>query len=196
MLIVDPVVSEDREIVKLAESFVIHLAPIRLGIVFDSSKSDIKTDSTYRAIACAFNYVSQSKSPRDALSYLTDVYAATKSERNIDLSTITAQLKKVTSGLSATDIDDILGEDSDYDYGRQVAAEFIERLGFKKSPQALLNGVPLQQSALNSDEFEETLLTEIMQQTPNIQKAVYKGELSDSDNVNDYLMSLPHVMPR
>lgn len=185
-----------REIVKLAESFVIHLAPIRLGIVFDSSKSTDKTDSTYRAITCAFNYVSQSKTARDALSYLTDVFAATKSDRNVDLSTITAQLKKVTSGLSSTEIDDILGEDSDYDYGRQVASEYFERLGFKKSPQALLNGVPLQQSSLNSDDFEETLLTEIMQQTPNIQKAVYKGDLSDSDNVVDYLMNLPHVMPR
>lgn len=109
---------------------------------------------------------------------------------------VTSQLKKLAAGLSATELDDILGEDSDYDYGRQVAAEFIERLGFKSSPQALLNGVPLPQSALNSEDFEETLLTEIMQQTPNIQKAVYKGELSDTDTVIDYLMNLPHVMPR
>lgn len=93
-------------------------------------------------------------------------------------------------------MDDILGEDSDYDYGRQVAGEFIERLGFTSSPQALLNGVPLPQNTLNNEDFEETLLTEIMQQTPNIQKAVYKGELSDSDVVVDYLMNLPHVMPR
>lgn len=93
-------------------------------------------------------------------------------------------------------MDDILSEDSDYDYGRQVSAEFFERLGFKTSPQALLNGVPLPQSSLTNDDFEENLLTEIMQQTPNIQKAVYKGELSDADNVIDFLMNLPHVMPR
>lgn len=124
------------------------------------------------------------------------IFAATKNDRSVDLSTITATLKKVTSGLSSTELDDILGADSDYDYGRQVSEEFIERLGFKSSPQALLNGVPLQQSTLNSEDFEETLLTEIMQQTPNIQKAVYTGELSDSDDVIDYLMKLPHVMPR
>lgn len=114
----------------------------------------------------------------------------------MDLPTVSVQLKKVATDLSTKDLDDILGEDSDYDYGRQVAAEFIERLGFKSSPQALINGVPLQQSSLNSDDFEETLLTEIMQQTPNVQKAVYKGELTDNDVVIDYLMNLPHVMPR
>lgn len=49
---------------------------------------------------------------------------------------------------------------------------------------------------MNIDDFEETILTEIMQQTPSIQKAVYKGELTDSDNVLDYLMNMPHIMPR
>lgn len=73
VLLVDPVKPEARPILKLAESFVVHLAPIRLGIVLDSSKSSVTTESTYRAINCAFNYISQSKSPRDALSFLTDV---------------------------------------------------------------------------------------------------------------------------
>ena len=36
--------------------------------------------------------------------------------------------------------------------------------------------------------FEETVLTEIMKQTPKIQKAIYKGELADDDTVIDYLM--------
>lgn len=35
-----------------------------------------------------------------------------------------------------------------------------------------------------------------MVQTPNLQKAVYKGELTDKDNVIDYIMSQPNVMPR
>lgn len=70
---VDPVSPDARSIVKLAESFVVHLAPVRLGIVLDSSKSSEVTESTYRAINCAFNYISQSKSPRDALGFLTDV---------------------------------------------------------------------------------------------------------------------------
>lgn len=98
--------------------------------------------------------------------------------------------------MNSDQIDDILGEDSDFDYGRQLSTEFVDRLGLKETPQVLLNGVPLQQSSLNSDEFEETILSEIMQQTPNIQKAVYRGELTDTDNIIDYLMNFPHVMPR
>lgn len=37
--------------------------------------------------------------------------------------------------------------------------------------------------------FEEAVLTEIMKQTPKIQRAIYKGELTDRDFVIDYLMS-------
>ena len=62
--------------------------------------------------------------------------------------------------------------------------------------QVLLNGIPLPSDMLSADSFEEAVLTEIMAQTPSIQRAVYKGELTDRDDVLDYLMSLPNVMPR
>ena len=32
------------------------------------------------------------------------------------------------------------------------------------------------------------MLTEIMKQTPKIQKAIYKGELADDDVIIDFLM--------
>lgn len=41
------------------------------------------------------------------------------------------------------DPQDILGEDSDYDFGRQLSSDFIQRTGLKVFPQALLNGIPL-----------------------------------------------------
>lgn len=109
---------------------------------------------------------------------------------------IQKQMKKMFSKLSNDQINDILGEDSDFDYGRKLANEFIERLGTKSMPQALMNGVPLSQASLNADDFEEAVLTEIMQQTPTIQKAVYRGELDDSMDIINYLMNQPHVMPR
>lgn len=62
--------------------------------------------------------------------------------------------------------------------------------------QVLLNGIPLPEKSLNNDDFEEAVLTEIMSQTPTLQKAVYKGDLSDGDNVVDYIMNQPNVMPR
>lgn len=93
-------------------------------------------------------------------------------------------------------MDDILGEDSDFDYGRKLSEEFIERLGVKETPQVLINGVLMAEKSLSRDEFEEMILTEIMQQTPTFQKAIYRGELTDSDNVLDWLMSQPNVMLR
>lgn len=80
VIIIDPVIPDVRPITKLVESFVVHAAPIRVGIVFDTRKSNTLTtnsvgesENVYRALTCAWNYISQLKRPRDALSFLTDV---------------------------------------------------------------------------------------------------------------------------
>lgn len=195
VLLIDPSSNENtgRDVVKLAESFVVHSAPVRVGLVFDTRGSADEKD--YRAIVCAFNYAHQEKGSTDALGFLTDLFASTP-KRDIKYDDVRKQMKKSFTKLKFDEIDDILGEDSDFDYGRQLAQEFVGRLGLKTTPQALLNGVLLPQNTLNSEDFEETILTEIMQQTPSIQKAVYKGDLNDGEPVIDFLMKQPHVMPR
>ncbi|XP_050087540.1 UDP-glucose:glycoprotein glucosyltransferase [Anopheles aquasalis] len=193
VLIVDPVAGDSagRDIVKLAESFVVHMAPVRVGLVFQTGDGE-----DYRAVTCGFNYVHQKKSATEALGFLTDLFAATADRKVIRYADVRDVLRKKFNRLKLEEVDEILGEDSDFDYGRQLAQEFIARLGLKTVPQALLNGVLLPQSALTSDEFEETILTEIMQQTPTLQKAVYMGDLHEGEPVIDYLMKQPHVMPR
>lgn len=94
------------------------------------------------------------------------------------------------------DPNDILGEDSDYDFGRQLSQDFIQRTGLRQLPQALMNGIPLPQAQVTFDDFEDAVLQEIMSQTPTFQKNVYRGKLSDSDDVLDYVMNQPNVMPR
>lgn len=47
------------------------------------------------------------------------------------------------------DPNDILGEDSDYDFGRQLSRDFIERTGLNTFPQALMNGIPLSQQKVS-----------------------------------------------
>lgn len=59
-----------------------------------------------------------------------------------------------------------------------------------------MNGVPLSEKSLNKEDFEEAMLTEIMGQTPTFQKAVYRGELTDADDVLNFIMNRPNVMPR
>lgn len=128
------------------------------------------------------------------------IFAATAVTDDITVATIITKLRAKFT-LTADQAEDIVGEDSDFDYGRQLAGEFLDRLGAvppgdERLPQVLLNGVPLPAAQLNADDFEETILTEIMQQTPAIQKAVYKGELTDNDAAIDWLMQMPHIMPR
>lgn len=62
VLLVDPIKPESRGIIKLAESFVIHLAPVRLGLVFDNRNAAADVEDDYRSILCAFNYITQQKS--------------------------------------------------------------------------------------------------------------------------------------
>lgn len=61
VLLVDPITPEGRGIIKLAESFVIHTAPVRLGLVFDNRNAAADKEGDYRSILCAFNYITQQK---------------------------------------------------------------------------------------------------------------------------------------
>jgi hypothetical protein len=48
----------------------------------------------------------------------------------------------------------------------------------------LLNGVALDENSLNGDEFEETVLTELMRQTSSLQKALFRGR---NENIHQLL---------
>jgi len=93
-------------------------------------------------------------------------------------------------------LDDVFGEDSEYDVGRTLADDFIVRSGLGSLPQVLMNGVPFKQKHLNTEDFEEQLLTNIMTETQVLQRAVYKNALTDSVDMLDYLMSRDNIMPR
>ncbi|KAL0281658.1 UNVERIFIED_CONTAM: hypothetical protein PYX00_002578 [Menopon gallinae] len=195
VLIVDPTKKEAKQLLKFMESFYIHTAPLRLGIVFgvtaDTKKNGLNDAGI--AILNAFNYISEVKNAYHGLSFITDVYASVAENRDINTKDVH---KKFKDKYANADFNDIFGEDSNYDTGRKLSVEFIKRSGLRKMPQALLNGIPLSEKKLNADDFEEAVLNEIMSQTPQLQKAVFRGEFSDTDNAIEYLMSKPNVMPR
>lgn len=83
VLVIDPISPEARAITKLVESFVLHSAPIRVGIVFDTRKMVESNADTYRAMFCVWNYMSQTKKPLDALSFLTDVSLSYSNSKSI-----------------------------------------------------------------------------------------------------------------
>ena len=45
--------------------------------------------------------------------------------------------------------------------------------------QVLVNGMPLAESDLDVETFEESIVSAIMKATPEIQKAVYNGDLHE-----------------
>ena len=51
--------------------------------------------------------------------------------------------------------------------------EFLERTGLGDSPQVLLNGVPMKDDEMSADSFEESVVTQILKLTSQIQKDVY-----------------------
>ncbi|CAG2063105.1 unnamed protein product, partial [Timema podura] len=195
VIIADPAKLETRPLLKLAESFYVHTAPLRVGLVFAVNPDEMVSGLEDPGVAMlnAFNYASEQKDAYSGLAFITDVYAAVKEDRDITVEDVRSQLK---SKYPQGNVEEILGEDSEYSTGRKLAKDFLERSGFRRHPQVLLNGVPLSDKSLTSDEFEEAVLTEIMSQTPTFQKAVYKGEFSDSDDSLDFIMNQANVMPR
>ena len=199
VLVLDPSKRQAHDLLKLAESFYVHKAPVRIGIVFALSEDMNLTGKQDAGVAAlqAFNFISQDKSPYEGLSFLTDVIATVNADKGgpRDL-TAGDVINQFQTKYKNEDIELIFGADSDYDTGRKLALDFLQKTGIGKPIKALLNGVVLKESHLNAEMFEEIVLTEIMKQTTDIQKAIYKGELTDSDDVLDWLMSRKNVMPR
>ncbi|PSN48119.1 UDP-glucose:glycoprotein glucosyltransferase [Blattella germanica] len=195
VILANPARKEAKPLLKLAESFYVHTAPLRIGLVFavNPDQSVSGQEDAGVALLNAFNYVSDVKDAYHGLSFITDVYATIKDDRDVTVEDVTSLLR---TKYRSADIDEIFGEDSEYETGRRLARDFVERSGFRRMPQALLNGIPLTEKHLNAEDFEEAVLSEIMNQTPLYQKAVYKGEFTEGDNALDFIMNQPNVMPR
>ncbi|XP_043469354.1 UDP-glucose:glycoprotein glucosyltransferase [Leptopilina heterotoma] len=195
VLIIDPLNSDSMALFSLVESLYAHYTPLRIGFVFvinyNTSITGLQDPSI--AVNNAFHYfVESQKKPKEALYFLSNL-------RNFigpDGATVDDIKKAIKDRDPKADVNYILSEESEYDVGRHLACDFVKRTGFKTFPQALLNGVPLSSSQLHSDSFEDAVLSTVMTQTPSIQKAVYKREVTDRDDIVEYLMNLPNVMPR
>lgn len=198
VIVADPSKAGAAELIRMVESFITHTAPVRVGLVFsvDSDESLRGFDDPGLAMLCAFNFISENFAGREdanykALQFLLDIYSTAQGD--VTVADVTSLFK---SKYPSTDLEDVFGEDSDYDVGRMLAQDFVEKAGITSFPQALMNGVPLPEKHLNVDEFEEVVLMEVMRATQVLQRAVYRGELNDKHDVTDWLMAMPNIMPR
>ncbi|XP_031847873.1 UDP-glucose-glycoprotein glucosyltransferase [Nomia melanderi] len=194
VLIIDPLSAESTPLIALAQSLHLHAAPLRVGFVFVTNYDATVTGLMDASVAVnnAYHYFAEMKGSEQALQFLVDLGNYIGPD-GADLDDVK---KAIRAQDSSADINYILGEESEYDIGRHLAGDFVKRSGFKKFPQALMNGVPLSSDQLNADSFEEAVLSTIISQTPALQKAVYRGEITEGDDVVDYMMNQPNVMPR
>ena len=196
VLLCDPSQAASRSILKLVESFYVHRAPTRIGLVLRVNTELDRTGENDAGVALnnAFNYISTTKESYDALAFITDVYSKGEEGEEVTLE----QVRETFLDSYGADIklDDVFGEDSEYDVGRALAEDFVTRSGLGSLPQVLMNGVPFDQKHLTSEDFEEQLLTSIMKETQVLQRAVYKNQLTDSQDMLDWLMQRENIMPR
>ena len=78
VIIADTAKSSAKDLLKLAESFLIHRVPLRMGVVFSVNSDKAVTGMADGGVALlnAYNFISEDKTSSDALSFITDVYAA------------------------------------------------------------------------------------------------------------------------
>ena len=69
----DPLDKESRELLKMAEAFLVHSVPIRIGLVFALKQGASVTEDAGVALAYAFNYIKQTDSAEKGLTFITDV---------------------------------------------------------------------------------------------------------------------------
>lgn len=164
-------VEECQDILRLAESFHVHKLPIRIGLVFITTNDTDSHGLTDPSIAAynAFRFIQQRKSPQNALSFLTDVYAKVKEDGLTSELIISFFKEKFPQEIEEA----VFGAESVYADGRSDGRRFVERLNIASTPLALLNGVPLDSSKLNLDEFENEVLQSLV--------AVYSGGQAVAD---------------
>lgn len=196
VIIVDPTSKTSGPPLKLGETLLKHATPVRVGLVIAPNTDNPALEAAVRS---AFNYVAQEKnSNKEAYYFLTQLLNPSEDDK-LDIDFVKKQLSKYVG--SGSNVDDIVSEDSEYNFGRQLSEEFVAKIGNNNYPQVLINGVPLSDDSATPvtssvELLEEALVTSLSRHTGKLQRAVFRGELSDNDDAVDYLMKQPHVMPR
>ncbi|KAJ8942871.1 hypothetical protein NQ314_009935 [Rhamnusium bicolor] len=106
VFIIDPTDPENRELLKLVESFVIHTAPLRIGIVFNVNDSTTLNglEDAGVAMQCALNYVTQKKDAPTALGFIRSILGS--ADGKVTVENVKDKLKREYGD----DPDDILGK--------------------------------------------------------------------------------------
>uniref|UniRef100_A0A914C391 UDP-glucose:glycoprotein glucosyltransferase n=1 Tax=Acrobeloides nanus TaxID=290746 RepID=A0A914C391_9BILA len=194
--VIDPGAPESRSIMKILHSFYVHQVPLRIGFVFvvNDDKTVSGKDDVGVALLNLYNFAKMDRTPAKAINLVTTLLDdLQESQRELTVGEVHKYFKQT---FSDQDIDDVFSSDSDYDTGRTAGKAFIERSGLQGLPKVILNGIILDEAGTKADKIEETILMQVMKQTPILQRAIMSGKLTDKDNVQNWLLSQPDILPR
>ncbi|XP_039344476.1 UDP-glucose:glycoprotein glucosyltransferase 1 isoform X2 [Mauremys reevesii] len=195
VLIVDPSHESTAELLNVAEMFFSNHIPLRIGLVFvvnDSEDVDGLQDAGV-ALLRAFNYVAQEVDNNYAFQTLISIYNKVKTGDQLQVEHVVSVLEKQ---YPYVEVNSILGIDSVYDQNRKEGRGYYEQTGVGPLPIVLFNGMPFQKEQLDPDDLETITMQKILETTSLFQRAVYLGELSSDQDVVEYIMNQPNVVPR
>uniref|UniRef100_A0A7M4FWC6 UDP-glucose ceramide glucosyltransferase-like 1 n=1 Tax=Crocodylus porosus TaxID=8502 RepID=A0A7M4FWC6_CROPO len=195
VLIVDPTHESTAELLNVAEMFFSNHIPLRIGLVFvvnDSEDIDGLQDAGV-ALLRAYNYVAQESDTNYAFQTIISMYNEVKTGNQLKVEHVVSVLEKQ---YPYVEVNSILGIDSAYDQNRKEGRSYYEQTGVGPLPIVLFNGMPFQKEQLDPDDLETVTMHKILETTSFFQRAVYLVELSNDQDVVDYIMNQPNVVPR
>ncbi|KAG3274342.1 UDP-glucose glycoprotein glucosyltransferase 1, transcript variant X2 [Ictidomys tridecemlineatus] len=195
VIIVDPAHEATAELINTAEMFLSNHIPLRIGFVFvvnDSEDVDGMQDAGV-AVLRAYNYVVQEVDDYHAFQTLTHIYNKVRTGEKVKVEHVVTVLEKK---YPYVEVNSILGIDSAYDQNRKEGRGYYEQTGVGPLPVVLFNGMPFEKEQLDPDELETITMHKILETTTFFQRAVYLGELSHDQDVVEYIMNQPNVVPR
>ncbi|NXG55323.1 UGGG1 glucosyltransferase, partial [Hemiprocne comata] len=195
VLIVDPAHETTAELFNVAEMFFSNHIPLRIGLVFvvnDSEDVDGLQDPGV-ALLRVYNYVAQEMDNSYAFQTVMSIYNKVKTGDHLKVEHVVSVLEKQ---YPYVEVNSILGIDSAYDQNRKAARGYYEQTGVGPLPVVLFNGIPFQKDQLDPDDLETMTMHKILETTSIFQRAVYLGELLNDQDVVEYIMNQPNVVPR
>uniref|UniRef100_A0A2K5P578 UDP-glucose ceramide glucosyltransferase-like 1 n=1 Tax=Cercocebus atys TaxID=9531 RepID=A0A2K5P578_CERAT len=195
VFIVDPAHETTAELINIAEMFLSNHIPLRIGFIFvvnDSEDVDGMQDAGV-AVLRAYNYVAREVDDYHAFQTLTQIYNKVRTGEKVEVEHVVSVLEKKYPYVK---VNSILGIDSAYDQNRKEARGYYEQTGVGPLPVVLFNGMPFEREQLDPDELETITMHKILETTTFFQRAVYLGEVPPDQDVVEYIMNQPNVVPR
>ncbi|KFD61319.1 hypothetical protein M514_11774 [Trichuris suis] len=181
-----------RSLLQIAKSLYEHVAPVGLILATNPDKKISGYSDGGVALLNAYNFIKGDTSIERALKFVLHVYNRVPSG-NVTPSDVIDVFKQKYPD---EDLSNVFDVDSDYNSGRQRWAQFAQNSGLSKLPSVLLNGFPMADNDVTSDQFEEAVVLEVSQVTSELQKDVLEGKLTDGVDVQKFILNKPFVLPK